>query len=474
MSPQTQSSELLPCPFCGKEGHTDEMPMGGWNAGCRSAACRGHIAEPDDDEVVACYFDEAAAIAAWNRRTPATEPAAAFPELMQKLAKALRVLKTMLLTAGLTKGAVVADELIADVEMGLEDPIAKAEFGEPAAAALTIPPELQPETADLVIRFASAMADKFYKAQVKYGYDKAEWRRDDWMQQCQAHLLEHLAKGDPRDVANYCAFMWHHGWSTAAPVEPAAAGEAGPVMIPLHDGAFLVQEGAGWLLHRGSNLIRGLNQFEREFVDCALEAGQRIANPPAAQPLPSNWLPDEGAYIIKFDDADRPDEFFAYGGAKAAALARYKQISGSWNAHLFVKIDSNSGDVETPSAQPLPAGGVDANDQEIYKAARAAWENRDTKAVLFASFLHGFKAAIDWLARSRLSRGEGKDAKDAARYRWIKLHARGGYGEGAYTGQRFMLPEVPVKADIMRGGVAGHLDDAIDAAIASDAAQGNL
>lgn len=64
------------------------------------------------------------------------------------------------------------------------------------------------------------------------------------------------------------------------------------------------------------------------------------------------WLPDEGAYLVKFDDAEREDVLFASTGAKAAALAYYEKVSMSWNAHLFVKIDSNSRDCTTPSAVP--------------------------------------------------------------------------------------------------------------------------
>ncbi|EJJ3922639.1 hypothetical protein NI479_004792, partial [Salmonella enterica] len=44
-----------------------------------------------------------------------------------------------------------------------------------------------------------------------------------WSTQCQAHFHQHIAKGDPRDVAAYCAFMWYHGWKTesvSAPVVP--------------------------------------------------------------------------------------------------------------------------------------------------------------------------------------------------------------------------------------------------------------
>ena len=86
------------------------------------------------------------------------------------------------------------------------------------AASLPVSPRAAPEglhpaTTDLVQRFAAALAEKLRAAEVKYGYSDF-WKDDDWQDECRAKLLHHLAKGDPRDVANYCAFMWHHGWST--------------------------------------------------------------------------------------------------------------------------------------------------------------------------------------------------------------------------------------------------------------------
>lgn len=80
--------------------------------------------------------------------------------------------------------------------------------------AVAMPRELHPATKKLVLDFASAMADKLMGAQEKYGFNN-EWTDSVWQDECRAHLYEHLAKGDPRDVANYCAFMWHHGWSTS-------------------------------------------------------------------------------------------------------------------------------------------------------------------------------------------------------------------------------------------------------------------
>lgn len=64
---------------------------------------------------------------------------------------------------------------------------------------------------------------------------------------------------------------------------------------------------------------------------------------------------DKVLYMIVFDDADRPHEIVV-GGKRARY--RYKQISLSWNAHLFVKIDSNSRDERHPSASdPAAADG---------------------------------------------------------------------------------------------------------------------
>jgi hypothetical protein len=66
-----------------------------------------------------------------------------------------------------------------------------------------------------VDRFAAALKGKLAAAEKKYGYSDG-WAEPDWMQECRAKLVDHIAKGDPRDVAAYCAFLWHHGESTAA------------------------------------------------------------------------------------------------------------------------------------------------------------------------------------------------------------------------------------------------------------------
>ena len=69
---------------------------------------------------------------------------------------------------------------------------------------------------------------------------------------------------------------------------------------------------------------------------------------------------DQVPYLIVYDDVDQVNEQ-VIGGTRARY--RFKQISGSWNAHLFVKIASNSQDEKYPSATlATPAAQGDARD----------------------------------------------------------------------------------------------------------------
>lgn len=101
--------------------------------------------------------------------------------------------------------------------LGWESSIRTEELRTPPAGkhgeVIHLPDGLHRDTQNLVMLFAEAMAYKLNKAQEKYGYDNG-WKGSAWEKDCRDRLHEHLAKGDPRDVANYCAFMWHHGWST--------------------------------------------------------------------------------------------------------------------------------------------------------------------------------------------------------------------------------------------------------------------
>lgn len=79
---------------------------------------------------------------------------------------------------------------------------------------LVMPDGLHRDTKALLLVFASAMAVKLHKAEQKYGYSNM-WMLDDWQDKCLNDFNHHITKGDPLDVANYCAFMHYHGWGTS-------------------------------------------------------------------------------------------------------------------------------------------------------------------------------------------------------------------------------------------------------------------
>lgn len=76
-----------------------------------------------------------------------------------------------------------------------------------------IPDGLHQSTAELVIGFATALAEKLHLSEQKYGWSDG-WKNTDWQEKCLEDFNNHIDKGDPRDVAAYCAFMWFHGWQT--------------------------------------------------------------------------------------------------------------------------------------------------------------------------------------------------------------------------------------------------------------------
>lgn len=107
---------------------------------------------------------------------------------------------------------------------------------------------LHPRTVDLIQRFSAALAEKLTRAQQKYGY-RDSWADADCINECRAQLYRHLAKGDPLDVAAYCAFLWHHAASTA----PLAVAQW----------QFRVQ----------------LEDYEGPWIDCAADVAERLSHP---------------------------------------------------------------------------------------------------------------------------------------------------------------------------------------------------
>lgn len=123
----------------------------------------------------------------------------------------------------LLNGRIVADSWWRKVGPLLEVPTQYV--ASPARAEtleIEVPTGLHPETKALVARFAGALAGKLHEAEQKHGYSDG-WKDPSWMDECREQLLAHVAKGDPRDVAAYSAFLWYHGEKTWVSVESAGS-----------------------------------------------------------------------------------------------------------------------------------------------------------------------------------------------------------------------------------------------------------
>ena len=71
------------------------------------------------------------------------------------------------------------------------------------------------EIHELCVLFADALSSKLRKAEGKYNW-RGAWKNPDWQANLAKQIRHHIDKGDPLDVAAYCAFAWHHGWSLGA------------------------------------------------------------------------------------------------------------------------------------------------------------------------------------------------------------------------------------------------------------------
>lgn len=87
-----------------------------------------------------------------------------------------------------------------------------------------LPAKLDSATAGLVFNFAEALGEKLFAAQEKHGF-RDDWMSPDWIEECRENLRRHVEKGDPRDVAAYCAFLWFHDAKTnIAPTDHSSTG----------------------------------------------------------------------------------------------------------------------------------------------------------------------------------------------------------------------------------------------------------
>lgn len=88
-----------------------------------------------------------------------------------------------------------------------------------------LPEGLARSTQYLIVDTAQALGNKLLTAQNKRKADPVGWMRNDWEDDCRAGLMNHIQKGDPRDVMAYAAFMHYHGWKTAGAINTGLSWE---------------------------------------------------------------------------------------------------------------------------------------------------------------------------------------------------------------------------------------------------------
>lgn len=197
------------------------------------------------------------------------------------------------------------------------------------------PSKLHPDTARLVSKLAFRLAIKLRKAEQKYGYSDG-WRDDRWKDECQKALAEHVVKGDPLDVAAYCAFCLHHDWPTAAPMlngltasEPSYRDKAQKLLDAAHD---------FWQSSSPRVAVRWLSASDDALV--IFTRGEY------RETLMSNIdkLPGESVtWLIGEADEDRPE--LRYGQRAASETAETASVAGL-TAKRYVEI-------ERPGSAPL-------------------------------------------------------------------------------------------------------------------------
>lgn len=143
----------------------------------------------------------------------------------------------------------------------------------------------------LVNGFANAVRAKLMLA---HANGRRGWQEPDWEHECQQGLLRHVAKGDPRDVAAICAFMWHHNWITvpAAPTTPADGDDAIRLAIwrLQYDCTDQARQEAAELISRLSAEMASARNVREDFAKFFDETQQVV------------WLSDEVADCLRHMD----------------------------------------------------------------------------------------------------------------------------------------------------------------------------
>ena len=81
----------------------------------------------------------------------------------------------------------------------------------------TVTAEVEADPLDaLVAKFSAQLLRKLKISRAKHGHQDETWMDPDWPEHLRDQIRHHLEKGDPLDVAAYCAFAWFHGWSLSS------------------------------------------------------------------------------------------------------------------------------------------------------------------------------------------------------------------------------------------------------------------
>lgn len=103
-------------------------------------------------------------------------------------------------------------------------------------------------TDKLVSDFSVALKSKLNAAREKYGHEDEAWQDTGWKAELLEQLHDHLIKGDPRDVAAYCAFAWYHQWSITPPALDGGAVSRDDYQRGLRDGVAVSRDVLGDLI----------------------------------------------------------------------------------------------------------------------------------------------------------------------------------------------------------------------------------
>jgi len=145
-------------------------------------------------------------------------------------------------------------KIVADLETEGDGAIAKALHAALGASTTVAADAAAPHADDVAVdRFAAAMKEKLRLARAK---GRGGWEHC-YPSILSAMLREHVEKGDPLDVANFCAFLWN----LKQPITPAAQPAERPDPNEIQGWAVTVNVNAVDILTIGHNSLSGIDNI---------------------------------------------------------------------------------------------------------------------------------------------------------------------------------------------------------------------